>query len=171
MPACYEMIKCVQFGYSTIVRNSILGGDVMKLNTHYFGELDVRDDQIINFVNGIMGFEDKKKFAIVNNFDTEEPVPFFWLQSVDDPELAFVLTVPFIFRPDYAFELPKETEDALHITNKSELGIYSIVTIPGEIKDFTYNLMGPIVVNYSTREGDQVVLYNDNFSLHESFRS
>ncbi len=143
----------------------------MKLNTHYFGEMEVRDDQIIHFVNGLKGFEDKTQFAIVNNYDTEDPVPFFWLQSLDDPDLAFVLTVPFIFRPDYAFDLPKETEEALHITKQSELGIYSIVTIPGEIKDFTYNLMGPIVVNYSTREGDQVVLYNDNFSLHESFRS
>ena len=143
----------------------------MKLNTHYFGELEVRDDQIINFVNGLKGFEEMKKFAIINNYDTEEPVPFFWLQSLEDPELAFVLTVPFIFKPDYAFDLPKETQDVLHITNDSELGIYSIVTIPGEIKDFTYNLMGPIVVNYTTREGDQVVLYNENFSLHEGFKS
>lgn len=165
------MIRGFIIGYFKIVRNSIHGGDVMKLNTHYFGELEVRDDQIINFVNGLKGFEEMKQFAIINNYDTEEPVPFFWLQSLENPELAFVLTVPFIFRPDYAFDLPKETEETLHITKESELGIYSIVTIPGEIKDFTYNLMGPIVVNYSTREGDQVVLYNDNFSLHEKFKS
>lgn len=143
----------------------------MRLNTRYFGELDVPDDHIIYFANGLKGFEERKQFAIVNNYDTEEPVPFFWLQSVDDPDLAFVITVPFIFRPDYAFELPEETEKTLHITKESELGIYSIVTIPGEVKDFTYNLMGPIVVNYTTREGDQVVLYNENFSLHEQYRS
>ncbi len=143
----------------------------MRLDTRYFGELDVPEDHIIHFANGLRGFEDQKDFAIINNYDTEEPVPFFWLQSLSDPELAFVITVPFIFKPDYAFELPEDTERILHINENSELGIYSIVTIPGEVKDFTYNLMGPIVVNYSTREGDQVVLYNDNFSLHERFRS
>ena len=143
----------------------------MRLDTRYFGELDIPDDHIIHFANGLRGFEDHKEFAIINNYDTEEPVPFFWLQSLKDPELAFVLTVPFIFKPDYAFDLPEETEQILRISENSELGIYSIVTIPGEVKDFTYNLMGPIVVNYSTREGDQVVLYNDNFSLHEHFRS
>ena len=143
----------------------------MLLNTLYFGEMEIPDDHVIHFANGLKGFEDKKDFAIVNNYDTEEPVPFFWLQSIDDPNLTFVITVPFIFKPDYAFELPKETEEVLHITKESELGIYSIVTIPGEVKDFSYNLMGPIVVNYTTREGDQVVLYNDNFSLHEKFRS
>jgi flagellar assembly factor FliW len=166
-----SMISQVIIGYQKIVCNSICGGDVMKLNTHYFGELEVRDDQIINFVNGLKGFEDMKRFAIINNYDTEEPVPFFWLQSLENPDLAFVLTVPFIFKPDYAFDLSNETQEALHITKDSELGIYSIVTIPGEIKDFTYNLMGPIVVNYTTREGDQVVLYNENFSLHENFKS
>jgi len=143
----------------------------MLLNTQYFGEMEIPDNHVIHFANGLKGFEDRKDYAIINNYDTEEPVPFFWLQSIDDPDLAFVITVPFIFKPDYAFELPKETEEVLHITGDSELGIYSIVTIPGEVKDFSYNLMGPIVVNYSTREGDQVVLYNENFSLQEKFRS
>jgi len=143
----------------------------MKLDTRHFGEMDVPEDHIIHFTNGLKGFEDKKNFAIVKNFDTEDPVPFFWMQSVDDPELAFVITVPFIFKPDYAFELPDETEKMLHINENSELGIYSIVTIPGAVKDFTYNLMGPIIVNYSTREADQVVLYNDNFSLQEKYKA
>lgn len=143
----------------------------MKLNTHYFGEMDIPDDHIIHFKNGLKGFEDNKDYAIVKNLDTEDPVPFFWLQSIDDPDLAFVITVPFIFKPDYAFELPRETEEILHINENSELGIYSIVTIPGEVKDFTYNLMGPLVVNYTTREADQVVLFNENFSLKERYKA
>lgn len=142
----------------------------MIIDTRYFGNLDVPDDRIIHFENGLKGFEEHKKFAIINNYDTEEPVPFFWMQSLSDPDLAFVITVPFIFKPDYAFELPIEIEKSLNIDEHSELGIYSIVTIPGEVKDFTYNLMGPIIVNYTTRKAEQVVLYNEHFSLHEKYK-
>lgn len=142
----------------------------MKMMTKYFGELEVPEESIIHFKNGLKGFEEKKKFVIVKNFDTEEPVPFFWLQCLDDADLAFVITVPFIFKPDYAFDLPDETVEVLHITPESELGIYSIVTIPGEIEEFTYNLMGPVVVNFSTKEGDQVVLYNENFNIREKYK-
>lgn len=141
----------------------------MKLETRHFGELDISDETIIHFENGLKGFDDKKDFAIINNYDTEEPVPFFWLQSTEDPELTFVLTVPFIFKPDYQFELPEDVEKRLNIGPKSELGIYSIVRIPEQLKDFTYNLQAPIVVNYKTLEAEQIVLYDTSYTSREHF--
>ncbi len=141
----------------------------MKLVTLNFGELEITEDKIIHFENGLKGFEDKKDYAIINNFDTEDPVPFFWLQSTEDPDLAFVLTVPFIFKPDYQFELPEDIEKKLHIGPKAELGVYSIVKIPEKVKDFTYNLQAPIVINYKTREADQIILYDEPYSPRERF--
>lgn len=143
----------------------------MLLNTLHFGDLDIPENKIIHFEHGLMGFETMKDFTIVNNYDTEDPVPFFWMQSVNDPELAFVLTVPFIFKPDYEFELPQDIEQTLHITDQSKLGIYSIVKIPHDIKDFTYNLQSPIVVNYDTKEAEQVVLYDDKYSVSEHYQA
>ncbi|MCK8059834.1 MULTISPECIES: flagellar assembly protein FliW [unclassified Fusibacter] len=142
----------------------------MIVNTYFFGELEVPEENIITFTSGLMGFESQKHFVIVKNNDTEKPVPFFWLQSVDDVDLTFVLTVPFIFKQDYEFDLPEEVEKKLGIDANSEIGIYSIVTIPDKVENFHYNLLSPIVVNYSNRQAEQVVLYNENFSMHETFK-
>lgn len=141
----------------------------MRLSTTYFGEIDINEDKIIHFENGLKGFEENKDFAIINNFDTEDPVPFFWLQSTEKPDLAFVLTVPFIFNPDYQFDLPEDVEKMLHIDPQSEIGVYSIVRIPENFTEFTYNLQAPIVVNYKTREADQIVLYDEPYSTREHF--
>jgi flagellar assembly factor FliW len=67
--------------------------------------------------------------------------------------------------------LPEEVEKMLHLGPKAELGVYSIVRIPDKIKDFTYNLQAPIVVNYQTREADQIVLDDAPYSTREHFES
>ena len=113
---------------------------------------------------GMLGFPDEKRYAIVQH---KENSPFFWYQSVDDPALAFVITSPFFFVPDYSVPL----DDAINqlswddekIEEKVEL--YVVVNIPnGAPNKMTANLIGPIVVNTDTFQAFQMVVTDSPYS-------
>jgi len=135
----------------------------MKLKTFHFGEIEINEEDIIVFPDGILGFEDIKQYIIIPNPDSE--VPFQWLQSVDEPELAFVITSPFIFKPDYEFDLPEKVVKALEIEKPEDVMTYSLVVVPEDVKDMTMNLRGPIIINTSNRRAKQIVLDKEEYSL------
>jgi flagellar assembly factor FliW len=121
---------------------------------------------------GMLGFPDKQRFVILQH---KENSPFFWYQSVDDPALAFVITNPFFFLPDYKVNI----EDVLmkmswdKNSDNDVLELYVVVNIPkGSPEKMTANLIGPILVNNKTRHAVQIVMsnspYTHNFSLISS---
>lgn len=140
----------------------------MKLNTSRFGEIDVEEDRIINFAYGLLGFPDVKRYIVLDHPHNPD-IPLKWLQAIDDPDLAFVITDPLIFCPDYKPEINKQELMGLNITDAEDCGIISIVTIPhGEPEKMTANLQGPVLINLKTREGKQIVLESDKYPLHYS---
>jgi flagellar assembly factor FliW len=91
--------------------------------------------------------------------------PFFWLQSADDPELAFIVMNPQLVMPDYAVHLAKEDRQALQVKGEDPLVIYGLVTIPrGNPADMTINLLGPLVINSAAGVGRQVVMSGSDYS-------
>ncbi|MTI46803.1 MAG: flagellar assembly protein FliW [Firmicutes bacterium] len=138
----------------------------MKLVTKHFGEIDVNEKEIIYFPDGVFSFEDKKRFIIINN--PNEELPFNWLQSVDDPNLAFVIINPFIFKPDYDFTLQQSVIDKLEIKEKKDVVVYCIVVIPEDFNKMTANLAAPVIVNASKMKGKQVIIDNDKYSPKHS---
>ncbi len=135
----------------------------MKINTRHFGQIEIHEDDIIGFSDGLLGFEDIKKYIIIPNPDPQ--VPFQWLQSVDNPELAFVITSPFLFTKDYEFDLPDKVIKTLEIGKPEDVMIYSIAVVPEDIKEMTINLRGPIIINLTNQKGKQIVLDNDKYNL------
>lgn len=135
----------------------------MKLNTHHFGEIEVNESDTIDFQESLLGFEDMKRFVVIDNPDPENP--FKWLQSVDEPSLAFVITNPFLFINNYEFDIPKKAVKDLELEKHEDVIIYSIVVIPEDIKDMTLNLKGPIIVNIKNNKARQIVLQNDEYTL------
>lgn len=67
----------------------------MKVQTKPYGLIDVDERQLISFPTGIFGFETLKRYVLLDAIQQ----PFYWLQSIDVPEIAFVLISPFIFVP------------------------------------------------------------------------
>ena len=133
-----------------------------KINTARFGELNIQEDKIFHFADGLPAFEDEHRFIILP-FDDDSPYSF--LQSVATPELAFLMTVPFVFFPDYEFVLEDDVMAALAIKGSEDMQIYTLVTIPGgNIKEMTANLMAPVVINKKTREAKQVVLDKSQYT-------
>ncbi len=134
----------------------------MKLNTKNFGEIEIKEEDIIHFPEGLLGFEEEKQFVIINNEDEQNP--FHWLQSVQNPELAFVIINPFFVFPDYDIILPKSAQDKLKIEDKKDVVIYSIVVVPEDMEKMTTNLSGPIVINAEKKLGKQVILDDDRYT-------
>lgn len=134
----------------------------MKLNTKNFGELDIDEKKIISFPEGLPGFEEEKEFVIINNEDEENP--FCWLQSVKNPDLAFVIVDPFFVFSDYSVDLSETVQEKLKIKDEKDVAVYSIVVVPEDLKKMTANLLGPIVINVRERLGKQVILDDPRYT-------
>lgn len=128
----------------------------MKLETTRFGTLDITDEDIILFRRGILGFPDYTRYLLIPH---RPDSPFFWLQSVDMPELAFVAITPSVCLADYVFDIPDDVQEELELSRPEQAETLLIVTIPRDNpKCITANLLGPVVINMEKRLGMQVVL-------------
>ena len=133
-----------------------------KVYTSRLGEIEVDEQKIVRFKNGIPAFEDEHEFIIL---PYEEESPYYFMQSLTTPDLAFLLTIPFLFFPDYSFELDDESIKELDIQNQENVFYYSMVTIPnGSIRYMTANLVAPIVLNGANMQAKQVVLEKSNYT-------
>lgn len=133
----------------------------MKIRTTRFGEVAIERDEVLQFEHGLPGFEDERAFVIV---PYDEESPFVFLQSAKTPDLAFLLTNPFLFFPTYAFEIDDDALAQLGIAQERELLVYGIVTVPqGRVADMTVNLLAPLVVNVRNRRGRQIVLEKSQY--------
>ena len=137
----------------------------VKIETTRFGTLEVAEDKIISMPSGMIGFGEFKRFIIVQH---KGDSPFFWFQAVDEPGLAFVLTNPNFFMPEYKVSssvLKRETGWEGDLETSEDLELYVTVRIPpDEPQNMTANLIGPIVVNNKTMEAAQLVIAKSKYS-------
>ena len=134
----------------------------MEIESTRFGRLEVDDERIITFPQGLLGFPDHSRFALIQ---TGEENYFFWLQAVEDPNLAFVVTDPTIFFKDYEVPLRDETLTDLTLT---DLNFAQVFVICNKVGDWlTGNLLGPIVVNAQNRLAQQVVLTEKKWTTRQ----
>jgi len=133
-----------------------------KIETLRFGQIEVEEEKIVHFKDGIPAFEEEHEFIIVP-YDSESP--YYFMQSLATPDLAFLITVPFLFFPDYEFELDEVAQHELGIKHQEDMLIYVLITIPGgKIEDMTANLMAPVVLNKENMQAKQVVLDRSRYT-------
>jgi flagellar assembly factor FliW len=136
----------------------------LKIKTTRFGTISIKEEKIITMPFGMLGFPDKKKFFILQH---QENSPFFWYQSVDDPGLAFVITDPFLFIPDYKIDLEGTLKEMSWNGdgNSRYLNLFIVVNIPrGVPHEMTGNFIGPILVNNKIYQAVQMVLSNSPYT-------
>ncbi|XEC95376.1 flagellar assembly protein FliW [Paenibacillus tarimensis] len=126
----------------------------MEVQTSRFGELNVMEKELYTFPKGIPGFEDQTSFIIVA---PEEDRPFAFLQSAANPELVFVIADPFLFYPDYDFEIPEPVLTELNIESSDQVLVRSIINTSNGLEAATINLVAPILFNAEAQLGKQVV--------------
>jgi len=125
----------------------------MEVQTTRFGNLDIAEDRVITFPKGLLGFASYTRYCLLQPNDD---ACFFWLQSLDDPALAFVVTDPALFVPEYSVPVRPEQMESLGLQTLEEAQVFVIVN---KVEDaLTGNLQGPLLVNAGRRTGEQVVL-------------
>lgn len=134
----------------------------MLIHTVNFGDVEVSQDTVITFKEGLPGFPQLRRFAIL---EREELMPFRYLQALDDPPIALYVINPFMVDPGYEFRLTDSDMEDVHSANSSELTVYAVATIPEDPRAATLNLMAPIVINEKDRCGKQVILHESKYSV------
>lgn len=130
----------------------------MKIETKFLGQIEITEAQLFSFVDGIPGFPEEKKFALI---PFGKNTPFMILQSTSNVQIGFVLAFPYTFKADYAFDISKQDAEALKVEKQEDLITYAIVTLKDTLPNSTINLLAPIIINTKTRQGRQIVL-NEN---------
>lgn len=134
----------------------------VRVATARFGEIEVDEERVITCPEGLPGFPGARCFVLVDVRDTGV---FYWLQSLDDPALAFLAVVPWPFFPDYEPELPEADQEALGLATADDALVLCLLTVQRAEQTVTANLMAPVVVNRTTRTARQVVLADAGWPL------
>lgn len=127
----------------------------MVIETKLLGEVDIQESEIITFEQGLPGFTEYKKFALIG---LDADLPIAMLQSVEEVDINFVVAFPFAFNKEYAFDISEEDKEELQITDESEVLTYTIVTLKETFIESTLNLLAPVVININKKLGKQIVL-------------
>ncbi|MBK7404620.1 MAG: flagellar assembly protein FliW [Phycisphaerales bacterium] len=125
----------------------------MEVRTTRFGVIEIAEDRVITFPKGLLGFPQHRRFCLL---EPGEDACFFWLQSVEDPDLAFVVTDPSLFVTEYAVQIRPEQMTSLELRDLADAQVFVIVNKVDQT--LTGNLQGPLVINTLTRAGEQMVL-------------
>ena len=126
----------------------------MEIKTKAMGLVEIQDKQIIELVDGFYGFEEFHKYALLDSGKE----PFFWVQSLDDENLAFIVIDPFLFRPDYELDIDDALLKPIQAESPKDLLVFALVTIPPAGKPVTANLQGPLIINKKNKKAMQAVM-------------
>ncbi|MBF0423198.1 MAG: flagellar assembly protein FliW [Magnetococcales bacterium] len=121
-----------------------------------FGTLSIDPDDVIRLEDGLLGFPMSRRYVM---FPYSDDSSFFWLQSVDEPEISFIVVNPFDFFSDLEFEVSDADAGSIGLEKLEDVEMFTLVTIPeGHPEEMRTNLAGPVIVNVSTRKGKQILL-------------
>lgn len=135
----------------------------LKINSTRFGEMEVPADRVITLPQGMIGFPQLRRYVLMRHRDDS---PFFWLQSLEAAELAFVTVNPLLFDPQYKFTLGNSETKLLSVEDPSQIQVWVVVTIPaGKPDQMTANLKAPLVINSANRQGAQIILDDAKYSV------
>ena len=127
----------------------------MIVQSTRFGEMDIADEQILDFPHGMLGFPDEKKFALM---EYKPESPFYFLQSVAEANLTFLLINPFAFFNDYEFAMDDALLAEIGVTAENPPSVFNIATVKDKLENMTVNLAGPVLVNIRDRQAVQLVI-------------
>lgn len=127
----------------------------MKIATKFLGEVEISEQDILTFEHGLLGLEEERKFILL---PIDADLPLAILQSVERPEIGFVVAYPFAFKKDYSFEISEDDLEQLHLEKEEDVLTYSIVTMKDTFQDSTINLLAPLIINMKKKYGKQIVL-------------
>jgi flagellar assembly factor FliW len=131
----------------------------MKLHTKFEETIEINESDILHFENGLPGFEEEKQFILLPIDETELSM----LQSIQNKDLAFITTDPFLFFQDYDFELSLKERELLGINEEKDVYIQVIITISDPYEKSTANLRAPVILNVKNNKCKQIILSDGRY--------
>ncbi|MCR4579337.1 MAG: flagellar assembly protein FliW [Treponema sp.] len=132
----------------------------MEIFSKAKGKIEVKEDRLITIPDGLFGFETYTKYALVDSdYD-----PFLWLQSCEDPNLAFLIVDPFLISSDYETDIDDDYLAKIQVTKPEDIIIMTIVTVPHDGGAITANFQGPLVINKKNKKCVQAILSDNRWS-------
>ena len=139
--------------------------EMVQVRSELLGDLEISSEQVITFSNGLPGFPEGNRYALLPTGRTG----VYWLQSVDFTALSFLLLDPFLFFPG-RFLIDLSDEDMARIGSKeaSDILVLSIVTLGSRLNEpATANLRAPILFNMRARTAHQSIRADERFDVRE----
>ncbi len=136
----------------------------MIIQTSRFGQVALKQEDILNFPEGLLGFADLRQFVLLDDPNDEI---FAWLQSCESPQIAFPVLEPELFTESYKTTLTKSDLENLKLVSPEKPRYFSIVTIPDDPTQMTANLKAPIVINVASKLARQCVLQDNHLAIRE----
>lgn len=136
----------------------------MVIHTSRFGQVAIANDDVITFPEGLLGFNELRRFILLDD-PTDEI--FIWLQSCEEPGIAFPLLEPELFASTYNVQLTKHDLETMGLKSSEGVRFFTIITIPADPTQMTANLKAPIAVHVPTRAARQVVLQDNSLQIRE----
>lgn len=134
----------------------------MQVTTKLFGTIDIQEDKIITFENGIIGFPHCKQFTLIFEETGEgDHKSVSWLQSLDEPAFALPVIDPLLVKEDYGPEVKEEALGDLGTLVPENIYVLVTLTVPTQIEKMSVNLKAPIVINTDERKAVQIILEED----------
>lgn len=137
----------------------------MKINTRYFGEIEIGEEKIIHFEDGLFGFEQYKDYTIIYDVESEDEPFFSWMQCVTEQSLAFPVENPLKVSKDYNPVVEDELLAGLGEMQEDDLVVFLLATVPQDVQKTSVNMKAPLVINAGTRQGIQIVAENDDYEI------
>lgn len=139
----------------------------MEYETRFFGTVDLSDDKVLTFEEGIMGFPDMKRWTILYDKDRGENAPVSWLQSLDESGFAMPIISPFSLVDTYSPLVEDELLAPLGNFKDEDLLIFLSLSVPlGRPADTTANFKAPFIINPENRRGIQIIVDNEDYDIH-----
>jgi len=137
----------------------------LKIQSSRFGEIEYDESRVITFTEGILGFTQYRHYILIEH---ETNSRFRWLHSIENENLAFVLTDPLQVAPEYKAHVKKEDIAGLDLVSLDNAAVLCIVNIGKGCKSVTVNLLGPIIINTENMKAKQVILIESNYSIKQN---
>lgn len=139
----------------------------MRVQSSRFGEFEIEASRALKFTQNLLGFPESTTYVVVEVEDS----PYIWLQSADEPDVAFLATSPFLFFPEYDLVLGDEEQSSLELEDPSQVEVLTLLTVHrsdrDDVEQITANLLGPIIINTESRQALQLVLDNPSYTTRE----
>ena len=147
----------------------------MFIKTRIFGDVEISDDKILTFEDGIIGFPELKHFTLIHDEEKGKDAGIRYFQSIEEPAFAMPVMNPLMVCEDYNPQVSEEFLSSLGNISDENIVVLVTVTVPTDLTKMTVNLQGPIIINSDEKKGAQIIVeggdYPVKFPIYEILKS